>query len=59
MKNAIIVILLLCIAAGIVFYLCKAKKRGDTCIGCPYAKQCNGKCDDNCSTKVNSKEKPN
>ncbi|MBE5880501.1 MAG: FeoB-associated Cys-rich membrane protein [Lachnospiraceae bacterium] len=32
------------IIAGIVFvalfYLYRAKKRGEKCIGCPYAKQC-------------------
>ena len=43
MENAIIVIILLCIVAGIVYYLYKAKKRGETCIGCPFAKQCGGK----------------
>lgn len=44
MANFIIVVVLLCIVAGIIFYLCRAKKRGETCIGCPYAKQCGGKC---------------
>lgn len=44
MADFIIVVVLLCIVAGIIFYLCKAKKRGETCIGCPYAKQCGGKC---------------
>ncbi len=49
MENAVIVIVLLCIAAGIVYYLYKAKKRGETCIGCPYAKQCGGKCNGGCN----------
>ncbi len=44
MENLIIILILLCIIGGIIFYLYKAKKRGETCIGCPYAKQCGGKC---------------
>ncbi len=42
--DVIVILILLAIAAGIVFYLVRAKKRGQTCIGCPYAKQCGGKC---------------
>ena len=49
MENAVIVIVLLCIVAGIVYYLYKAKKRGETCIGCPYAKQWGGKCKGGCN----------
>ena len=37
-------LILLCIVGGIVFYLYRAKKRGEVCIGCPYAKQCGGHC---------------
>lgn len=45
MTNFIIIVILLCIVSGIIFYLYKAKKRGETCIGCPYAKQCgSGQC---------------
>lgn len=44
MKNAIIVLILVAIAASIITYLVRAKKRGETCIGCPYCKQCSGKC---------------
>lgn len=49
MENVIIIIILVCIVVGIVTYLRRAKKRGDTCIGCPHAKQCGGKCSGNCS----------
>lgn len=42
--NILIITILLGIAGGIVLYLYKAKKRGQKCIGCPYAKQCAGKC---------------
>ena len=44
MENAIIIAILALIVGGIVYYLYRAKKRGQTCIGCPYAKQCGDKC---------------
>ena len=44
MENAIVVVILAAIVGGIVVYLYRAKKRGQTCIGCPYAKQCGGNC---------------
>ncbi len=44
MVDLIIIIVLLCIIGSIIFYLYKAKKRSETCIGCPYAKKCSGKC---------------
>lgn len=43
MINTIILLIIISIAAAIIFYLIRAKKRGETCIGCPYAKQCKGK----------------
>ena len=44
MENIIIVIIVAAIVGGIVWYLLRAKKRGDTCVGCPHGKQCGGKC---------------
>ncbi len=58
MVDIIIILILLCIVGGIVFYLYRAKKRGETCIGCPYAKQCGGKhggCQD--KPKADSRDK--
>jgi len=49
MENFIVVLILLAIAAGIIWYLIRAKKRGETCIGCPYSKQCASKCNGVCS----------
>ena len=40
MTDIILIIVLLGIAAAIVFYLVREKKRGVTCVGCPHAKQC-------------------
>ena len=43
---AIAVILLVVGAA--VFYIIRAKRRGEKCVGCPYAKQCGGACNGGC-----------
>lgn len=51
MENILVVILLVAIAAGIVWYLIRAKKRGETCVGCPYAKQCADKGSGDCSCR--------
>ena len=34
--------IILAIVAAVIVYIYRAKKRGETCIGCPYAKQCGG-----------------
>ncbi len=44
MLNAVIIAILVLIVGGIAFYLWRAKRRGEHCVGCPYAKQCSGKC---------------
>ena len=49
MTDAIVIVILLAVAGGIVWYLVRAKKRGEKCIGCPYGKQCSGKCSGGCS----------
>lgn len=45
-ENMIVFGILICIIGGIVFYLYKAKKKGQVCVGCPCSKQCaaKGKC---------------
>lgn len=35
---------LACILGAAAFFLIRAKKRGQTCIGCPHAKECNKHC---------------
>lgn len=47
--NVIAVAVILLIVGGAVFYLVRAKKRGQKCIGCPYSKQCGGSC--SCNSK--------
>lgn len=46
MENLVVVLVLIAIVGGVVWYLIRAKKRGEKCVGCPYAKQCAGKCGD-------------
>ena len=41
-SNIILGAIRLAIVAAVSVYLYRAKKRGETCIGCPYAKQCGG-----------------
>ncbi len=56
MIDILIILILLAIAGGIILYLYKAKKRGETCIGCPYAKECAKKhADCSCSSTKKSK----
>lgn len=43
-KNIIIIAVAAVIITAAVIYLVRAKKHGEHCIGCPYAKQCGGKC---------------
>jgi len=50
MENAIVVAILLALVGGIVLYLVRAKKRGESCIGCPYAKQCGSQCNGHCGS---------
>ena len=47
MIDAIIIAAIVLIVGGALFYIIRAKKQGQKCIGCPYAKNCSGSC--NCS----------
>ncbi len=58
MGNLIDIIVILIVAAvigAICFYLWRQKKRGVKCIGCPYAKECSGKCG-GCNNTVEDEE---
>lgn len=49
MENIIIILILGIVVGGAGLYIYKAKKRGQTCVGCPYAKECAKKY--NCQNK--------
>ncbi len=57
LTDIILVLILLCIAGAAGFYLYRAKKRGETCIGCPHSKQCGGKCGGSCGSAGQHKTK--
>lgn len=40
MADLVIIFLLAAILGGVIGYLYRAKKRGQKCIGCPYASAC-------------------
>lgn len=45
MENIILIAIILAIVLAALGYVYKAKKKGQHCIGCPYAGNCsNGKC---------------
>ena len=46
MKDVIIILVVLAIVSGAGFYVWRAKKRGQKCIGCPHAGKdgCSGSC---------------
>ncbi len=52
MENVIVIFILVAIVAGIIWYIVRSKKRGEKCVGCPYAKQCGSKCDGGCTGKI-------
>lgn len=56
MENLIIIAILVLIVAAVVFYLIRAKRRGATCIGCPYAKKCGGNCGGGCKPQETEKK---
>ncbi len=42
--DIIVALILAAIIGGAVFYIVKAKKGGQKCIGCPYSGKCGGNC---------------
>lgn len=56
MKDFIVVSVIACITVAVIIYLYRAKKRGETCIGCPYAKQCSGGCSCGCNKETTDKK---
>ena len=42
MENLIAVVILALILFVAIRYVVRAKRRGEKCVGCPYAKECGG-----------------
>ena len=51
MENVIVILILITLATAIIWHLIRMKKKGEKCIGCPYAKQCASRCNGNCTEK--------
>ncbi len=52
MENLILIVILIGLVGGATYYIYKAKKKGQTCIGCPHAKTCQShKCGGSCSSE--------
>ena len=49
MKNILLVLVLVAIIGGAVFYIVRAKRKGVKCIGCPSGKTCGGGCKGGCN----------
>ena len=49
-----IVISALTVGAAVI-YILKAKRRGDKCVGCPYAKECKAKSSADCCSSEKNK----
>ena len=47
--NILAIAAIVFVVGGAVLYMVLAKKRGEKCIGCPYAKQCGGNCNGGCT----------
>ena len=56
MENVVIIAIIAVIVGLAVRYIYKAKKSGQTCVGCPDGKQCGGKCSCCCSDDTDSKQ---
>ncbi len=44
--DIIVIAIVAAVIGAICFYLYRQKKKGIKCVGCPYAKECAGKCNE-------------
>ncbi|MBE7034664.1 MAG: hypothetical protein E7402_00880 [Ruminococcaceae bacterium] len=49
MGNVILIVVLAGLVGGASYYLYREKKKGATCIGCPYSKSCQSRTCSACS----------
>lgn len=52
MENILLIAVLVLVLGGATWYVYRAKKRGQKCIGCPDAGCCSKHCDGCCSHKA-------
>ena len=51
MENMIIGAVLAAVLGGAIAYVVRSKKKGKTCIGCPYSDQCHSDSCSGCSSE--------
>lgn len=51
MVDAIIIAAIVLIVGGALFYIIRARKNGQKCIGCPHSKECGSNCNCNSNKK--------
>ena len=56
MTDILVIAVILLIVGSAVFYIRKEKKRGATCIGCPYAGNCAKMRQGGCGSKTDANE---
>ena len=44
MEDIVVIAVLLVILGAAIFFICREKKRGRKCIGCPGGGECTGNC---------------
>ena len=49
MTDFLLILLLAVILGGAAFYIVRAKKRGQKCVGCPHSGSCGKNCGCNCN----------
>lgn len=54
MIDYIIIAIIIAVVGGASFYIYRAKKQGQKCIGCPHSKTCSGGC--SCSESVGAEK---
>jgi len=44
LTDIVVLIVIVLTVGGAIAYIVRAKRRGQKCVGCPYAKECGGCC---------------
>lgn len=56
MQNFLIIVVLILVIGLSGYYVLRAKKRGEKCIGCPYSAECSAKKRKACSEGIHENE---
>lgn len=48
LADILVILVIAAILGAVILYICKARKKGIKCIGCPESKTCSGNCQGGC-----------